>query len=267
MADRTTSGRDALLAFELALDERVVDEVRREPWGRAFLTPSTPLVWDSNWVNIERMGLSVAEVAAIADEVLGGAGLAHRTVCVSDEADGRRLGAELEAKAADWPDWEVERTRYMEWRGGPASPPGSPAARETTMAGIEGLRRTLTAEEMKSGNDDVPTVVDQLLEIDRRYAATTGDRWFTAPADGEPASLCRLYRAGGIAQVEDVGTRRDSRERGLAKAVVLAAVAAAQKAGEGTIFLTADAADWPQLMYAKLGFEEVGDITILRRRP
>ena len=57
------------------------------------------------------------------------------------------------------------------------------------------------------------------------------------------------------------------RERGHAKAIVLAAVAAAQAAGDATIFLTADAADWPQLMYAKLGFEEVGDLTILRRRP
>jgi len=67
--------------------------------------------------------------------------------------------------------------------------------------------------------------------------------------------------------VEDVGTRGEARERGYAKAIVLAAVAAAQADRNAPIFLTADAADWPQLMYAKLGFETVGDLIVLRRRP
>ena len=40
-----------------------------------------------------------------------------------------------------------------------------------------------------------------------------------------------------------------------------------QQEGDTTIFLTAEAADWPQLFYARLGFETVGEITILRRRP
>jgi hypothetical protein len=33
------------------------------------------------------------------------------------------------------------------------------------------------------------------------------------------------------------------------------------------IYLAADGRDWPQLMYAKLGFEPVGDICIFRRNP
>jgi hypothetical protein len=121
MGGSATPDRDELLAFELALDERVVDEVRRESWGRLFLTPSLPHVWDSNWVGIERVGLTVDEVIAIADAALGGAGFAHRTVCALGEADGRRLGAAVEAEPARWPGWAVERTRYMVWRGGEAA--------------------------------------------------------------------------------------------------------------------------------------------------
>jgi GNAT superfamily N-acetyltransferase len=135
------------------------------------------------------------------------------------------------------------------------------------LADIAGLRKMLIAESMPSGVDDFDATVDQLLEIDGRYGEAGSDRWFVAPAEGEPMSACRLLRGGAIAQVEDVGTLAPARERGYAKAIVLAAVATAQAEGAGTIFITADAADWPQLMYAKLGFETVGDLTVLRRRP
>ncbi|HTR74008.1 MAG TPA: GNAT family N-acetyltransferase [Solirubrobacterales bacterium] len=284
MEGAATSDRDELLAFELALDEKVCDEVRRESWGRLFLTPSTPLIWDANWVGIEAIGLGVEEVVAIADEALGGAGFAHRTVCALDQADGRRLADELEAEPSRWPGWEVERTRYMVWRGPAAGPPSVSSqlvpdsgtkcertgggVREVGLEEIAGLRRALLAEEAApTGVDGPEAVVDQLFELDRRYGEAGGDRWFVAPADGDPLSACRLLRDGRIGQVEDVGTLGTARGRGHAKAIVLAAVAASRAAGDAPIFLTADAADWPQLFYARLGFEEVGDLTILRRRP
>jgi GNAT superfamily N-acetyltransferase len=281
MEKGVTPDRDGLLAFELALDEQVCDEVRRESWGRAFLTPSAPLIWDANWVGIERVGMSVGEVFAIADEVLGGAGFAHRTICLLDEADGRRLGEAVEAESARWPGWEVERTRYMLWRGGPVYPPPAssqkPAdsadkceldlVREVGLDEIEGLRARLIGESMPRGVDEFDATVDQLLELERRYGVVAGDRWFVAPAAGEPLAACRLLRGEGFAQVEDVATLESARGRGYAKAIVRATVAAAQATGDQPIFLVADAADWPQLMYAKLGFEAVGDITILRRRP
>src|SRR6201996_5603378 len=114
---RATPDRDELLAFELALDERVCDEVPRASGGRLFLTPSLPLIWDANWIGIEQAGLTLAQVVAIADDALGGEGFGHRTVGLLDEVGGRRLGAELEAEPTAWPRWEVERDRYMIWRG------------------------------------------------------------------------------------------------------------------------------------------------------
>lgn len=284
MEGSTASERDELLAFELALDEQVCDEVHRESWGRLFLTPSAPLIWDANWVGIEQVGMSVDQIAAIADETLGGEGFGHRTVCLLDQADGRRVGEEVEREAARWPRWEVERTRYMVWRGSDTEPPPvrsqlsphsegncertGPGAREVRLAEIEDLRRALiAAEAVPSGVIGSQATTDQLFAIDARYGTAGGDRWFVSPAVGEPLSACRLLRDGRIGQVEDVGTREHARERGYAKAIVTATVAASQAEGDSPIFLTADAADWPQLMYAKLGFETVGDLTILRRRP
>jgi GNAT superfamily N-acetyltransferase len=288
-----TPERDELMAFELWLDEQVCDEVHREPWGRLFLTPSAPLIWDANWAGIEQVGLGFGEVVAIADAALGGEGFGHRTVCALDEADGRRLGEELEAEPARWPGWEVEHVRYMAWRGGtiepgavrsqlPVSTTGkceltaggergggnhAAGARGVRLGEIEGLRRALTAEEMPAEVDEPAATVDQLFEISERYGPAGGDRWFVAPDEGEPLSACRLLRQGSIGQVEDVGTLARARGRGYAKAIVLAAVAAARAEGATTIFLTAEADDWPQLLYARLGFETVGDLTILRRRP
>jgi GNAT superfamily N-acetyltransferase len=267
MEGGTTSDRDKLLEFELSLDVGVCDEVHQEPWGRLFLTPSTPLIWDANWVAIEKVGLSVEQVVAIADDALGGEGMGHRTIGLLDEADGHRIGAEVEANPALWPRWEVERTRYMLYRGGEIDPAAEAAgAREARFAEVEGLRLALNLELMPAGGDG-PAAARELLEIDRRYGTAGGDRWFVAPAEGEPRSACRLFRADGIAQVEDVATLEAARERGYAKATVTAAIAAAQAAGDETIFLTAEAADWPQLFYARLGFETVGDLTVLRRRP
>jgi|GEM_PF-584294 len=280
MEGDATSDRDRLLAFELVLDEEVCDEVHRESWGRLFLTPSAPLIWDANWVAIEAVGLSVDQVVAIADDALGGEGLGHRTIGLLDEADGKRLGEEVEAEAARWPRWNVERTRYMLWRGGSVEPGPSRShfpvhttakcerafAREVRLAQIADLRKAIIAESMPAGGDG-PEAVDQLFELDHRYGVPGGDRWFAAPAAGEPMSACRLLRADGIGQIEEVGTLTPARERGYAKAIVLAAIAAAHAAGDTTIFLTAAADDWPQLFYARLGFETIGELTVLRRRP
>ena len=48
MEGSTTRGRNELLAFELWLDEQVCDEVRRESWGRVFLTGSAPLIFSAS---------------------------------------------------------------------------------------------------------------------------------------------------------------------------------------------------------------------------
>jgi GNAT superfamily N-acetyltransferase len=287
--------RRALLEFEIALDAAAADEVRTEDWGRAFLSPSLPLIWDASYLALDRAGMAMASVEALADEVLGRAGFAHRTVVVVDETDGRRLAAEAEAVAG----WEAERTRYMVWRGGPAegsNPAAAPAStvrrrrpypgksandpeeggsgrgpvevQEVSPATVEPLRRLLLAELTPADEDNPAATVRQLLEYGRRLGEAGDVRWLVAPADGPGTSACCLLRDGkGNGQVEDVATLVAARGRGLATAVVDAARVASRRAGDTTTFITADAADWPQRLYEKLGFAPIGDLHVLRRRP
>ena len=249
--------RDELLEFELSLDLKISDEVVDHDWGRAFLCPTLPLVWDLNWILIEREGMGAAELIAAADEVM--AGFEHRAVAIRGEADGVRLAAEF----ADVPGWEVETTIYMVWSGGDDRSPGA-EVREGHLADCEDLRRALIRGGLEDKGIDPTEVTEQLLEMDRRFAAASGDRWFVAPPE-EPASACCLLSSDGIGQVEEVGTLASARGRGFAQATVLAAARASREAGHRVTFLSADADDWPRRMYEKLGFEPGGAMHVLRR--
>ncbi|HEX5609264.1 MAG TPA: hypothetical protein VFX45_04130 [Solirubrobacterales bacterium] len=256
--------RDQLLEFEIGLDEGVCDEVVVHEWGRAFLTPSLPMVWDASWVLIERSGMGVAEILAAADAALSG--FEHRTVVCRGEADGQRVAEEF----ATLPGWKVERVIYMVWKGWPEGEGGRQRVTEDVaelpLAELEALRRQIHLSELPA-RPDPEAVSTQLLALDRRYGTVAGDRWFAAPG-AEPASACRLLSRGrGLSQVEEVATLAAARERGLARATVEAAILAAGVDGAETIFLTADAEDWPQVFYARLGFSPIGGYTVFSRKP
>jgi GNAT superfamily N-acetyltransferase len=255
------NSRRRMIEFELEIDAAVADETIVAEWGRAFLTPSLPLVWDATSIALEASGLTMAEVAALADEVLGGAGFVHRTVAVCDEAEGARLVSELGAT----PGWQAERIEYMAWRR-ESGRVASAEVRETTIAKIAPLRAELTGEFFAADKPDREQTIEQLVELDRRGCTGGGDRWFVAPA-AEPAAACCLFAAAGIGQIENVGTLQRARGRGLAQAVTLAALAASRTAGHELTFLADDADDWPRQLYAKLGFEPVGELHVLRRYP
>jgi predicted GNAT family acetyltransferase len=74
----------------------------------------------------------------------------------------------------------------------------------------------------------------------------------------ELASMCTLFLDDGFAMIDEVGTLRAHRGRGLARAVVKAALHAARAEQADPIIVPADVDDWPQLMYANLGFEPLG---------
>ncbi|HEV7615771.1 MAG TPA: GNAT family N-acetyltransferase [Solirubrobacterales bacterium] len=250
--------RQRLLDFELRLDLLTSERSDAYDWGRSFLSPGLPEVWDANWVLIERAGMSAAEVVAAADEGLGA--FAQRTVAIADEGEGGRLREEMTALG-----WESELTLYMAWQAETGRTAGHEVG-ETDFAGCEGLRRRLIRAEFDPAMAKLDETSEQLLESNRRFAAAAGDRWFVAPPH-EPASACCLLQGDGIAQIEEVGTLESARGQGLGQAVVLAALSASRQAENSVTFLTADADDWPQRMYEKLGFSSCGELTVLRRRP
>jgi hypothetical protein len=248
------------LDMEIERDFEICERVDRYEWGFALLNPTLDRVWDANCIVVERPGMPVDEIVAVADEVIGAAGMEHRTVVVLDDG-APRLTPEFESRG-----WQSEPGVYMEWRRSPDREPSVEVA-ECRQAEIEDLRRRMIHEELASMGHDGDVVVEQLLEWDRRIGAADGDRWFVAPADGEPASACRLLARNGIGQVEDVGTLADHREQGLARAVTLAAARASQRDGNEVTYLGALANDWPRLLYAKLGFDELGYVHEFKRKP
>lgn len=257
--DATT--RRQLIDFELGLQAAIGDEVVEGDWGRACLTPSLPMAWDASWIAIEEPGMAAPELAALSDEVMGGAGFSHRNVHVCDEADGRRLAAEAESL----PGWEAGRIDYMVWRGDSGRRPAV-AVDEAKLAEIATLRLELIGEPFPVENANREQIVAQLFERDGRLGEGGGDRWFVAPAD-QPAAACRLLRSGDIGQVEDVVTLTRARNGGLAQAVTLRALAESRAAGHRVTFLAADSDEWPRLMYEKLGFAKLGELHTLHRYP
>jgi GNAT superfamily N-acetyltransferase len=240
---------ERILAHVRRADEAAVDEVVPTRHGSALLTPSLPLVWQLNAVRVEDPDAGPEALAAEAEDVLGDAG--HRKLVVHDSTQGARLAPPL---AAD--GWNVYRLLVMV-RDRPADRPvrpgaGAEVARETGAATLAAFRR-----EQPFGWQD--TAVEQLAEMDERYARASRARDFAAPPD-DPACACRLYTANGLAQVDEVGTLEARRNEGHASAAVLAAADTAAAEGCDPVFLLTDAGDWPKGWYRRLGFSPIGSL-------
>jgi GNAT superfamily N-acetyltransferase len=234
--------------FLRTTEEAVCDEKRPTRHGLALLTPSLPLVWQLNAIRVEEPGAEAGALMAEADEVQAGFG--HRKLVVYDEDLGARLTPELSARG-----WNVFRLLVLVRRRPPDRPPAPAAAevsRERGAAALAAFRR-----EQPFGWQD--EAVRQLAAMDDRYTAAVAGRDFAAPPES-PACACRLYSDGELAQVDEVGTLESRRGLGFARAAVLAAADAAAAEGRDPIFLQTDAADWPQHLYRRLGFDEIGSV-------
>ena len=228
-------------------EEGVCDEVVRTVHGTAMLTPSLPLVWQVNAIRVDDPEASVAQLAAEADVVQARFG--HRKLVMHDEQLGARLAPGF-AKAG----WNVFRVLIM-LRRRPADRPQEPGA------GAE-VSRAVGAAALGAFRREQPfgwqaEAVRQLAEMDDRYTAVVAARDFASPPD-DPACACRLYTYDGLGQVDEVGTLEARRGRGHARAAVAAAAEAASADGCEQVFMVTDSADWPQELYRRLGFDEIG---------
>jgi ribosomal protein S18 acetylase RimI-like enzyme len=256
-----TTEQQRIHEFELDLERDACERVETHEWGTSILCPSIPLVWSANWVLIEQAGMSAREIEAVADEVIGGAGMAHRSVLVDDFEEAFALAPEFASLG-----WKLERGVWMAWRREPEREPET-EVEEVGQNQLETLRRELIRDGLPIKGEQTAETVSQLLGWDRMLGAVGGDRWFMARADGKPVSCCRLLVHDGIGQVEDVGTLPAARDRGLGRAVTLAAARASVADGNELTYLGALADDWPRLMYNRLGFDEIGENVAFKRLP
>jgi GNAT superfamily N-acetyltransferase len=247
---------ERIVAFLAWSEERVCDRV--EPWagGTVLVTPSLPRVWDLNVARLERElpgdELHVELARALSD-------VERPKLIVRDAALGARLAPALRDRG-----WEVTRQLALVHRREPDRRPPDGLAAEVDEAAIASLMGELRLG-LPHGTDR--EIIRQLAERDRRGTRSIGSRDFAAPAEGPHVSNCRLHSDGRVAEIDHVGTLADFRARGLARAVVLAAVDAAVRSGHELVFIRAEADDWPQHLYVKLGFDLVGELYEFVRRP
>jgi len=252
-----------MLDFAYALEFEAAELVEPFEGGHAVINPSAPLLWDASYLVVEEGRHTAEQLEGIAERILGAHGLRYAAVDLMDPAEAKRLEPSFRELR-----WEVDRSVYMAH----ARAPDRKAEVEVEEASLDQtleLRRAVLKEAF-SGDyaGDQDEVADQLFESDRAVAAAGGDRWFVAWDHGRVAACCSLLARGGVGQVETVLTSRDARNRGLGRAVALAAVEASTRDGNELTFIGADADDWPRLLYQRLGFDPVGvQLTFSRRSP
>jgi ribosomal protein S18 acetylase RimI-like enzyme len=240
---------DRIVAMSRWFD--TVTSSRTEEWryGTAVFQDDFPNRWDSNFLRVDRSvgDATAADLAAFADEVF--ASLAHREVVV-DDADGGRLADGFREL-----DYEVDRLISMVLRREPDHAPEMDA-REVE---FEELRPLAVAANVESHGGMAPDVAEMLADFGVVTRDRAGARFFITDVDGRPVASCELYVHEGAAEVDNVHTLTPFRNRGGARAAVGAAIDAARSAGADLVWLLADAEDWPRRLYAKIGFDPLGE--------
>ena len=213
------------------------------PFGVAVRSTATPLRQDSNYLLVDSTDARASQLATAVQR------LKLRVAVVKDEATGARLVDGFDAIG-----WQAHHHLVMIHRHAPGKPVDTSLATEVDEAALRDFRRTgiLSAPWGRA------ELADQILLAKQLIAERLTTRFFAVLDAGEPVAATDLYLDGDDAQVEDVVTHESHRNRGYASALVMRAVEEARAAGATFVFLVARADDWPQHLYAQLGFETIG---------
>jgi GNAT superfamily N-acetyltransferase len=254
---RTTRTTDAarLRAYRRAQFEQTT--ARSEPFahGLAVFTPAHPTKWDLNLLIVDDpAGVSADELIAEAERLQAPAGLRHRKVAMLHGGD--ELVGDFTAAG-----WTADEVVIMALRGADVRGAAEATVREVGFEAARGLMEAWYRETMSA------TEARDLADADADTAEAAGARFFLTERDGEPAACCHLLGADGVGQVEGVYTAAAHRGHGLASAVIRTAIAAAHERGDDLVMIIAEADDWPQRLYERLGFEIVDRSWAFTRKP
>jgi RimJ/RimL family protein N-acetyltransferase/predicted GNAT family acetyltransferase len=235
---------DRIYAFRAALQEAAAEQRVPATHGEGLFAPSVREVYDMNYVRAEQP--APAE-ALIADAERLMEDYFHRRVIVERADDGTATGFRAHG-------WTVVRHLIMARTREPDRHVDTSMVREVSFAELRPARREVTVGE-PWGHEEIASLLDDAKQLIVRAVPT---RFFGAFADGEIAAYCEVRSDGTVAQIEDVNTLPRFRGRGLGRAVVQYAADAASKTN-AVVYLEALADDWPRELYAKLGFDVVGE--------
>ena len=199
--------------------------------------------------------------------MLGQAGLSHREIRVDDDEYGGSIAAALAGRGT-----AADRLVVMALRREPDRPSIEPgAAEEIDVATLRPALEIVLGREPWATSQET---VQDARRLPRWSSLGMRERGSSAPGSATRSRACASSTwRGAIAQVEDVNTLEEFRNRGLARAVVQLAGDEARAAGADLVFIHALDDDWPKQLYAKLGFDPIGYVwsfvrpSELRRNP
>jgi ribosomal protein S18 acetylase RimI-like enzyme len=223
--------------------------------GTAYFNSDYPHSHSHNFMEVESAPetISARQLAHIADRLQGRAGLDHRAIWVRDDELGKRLNGEFEAIG-----WGTrEHLLIMVVRREPDRVVDTTIVEQIDYETIRPLLMEMIRREPWPESESEETVA-MLADRRKLTAQATNLRHFGVRAEGRIVSTTDLYSDGRTAQIEDVGTLEEFRERGYARAVVTKALEVAKGEAHDLIWLVADGDGWPKELYRKLGFDALG---------
>jgi GNAT superfamily N-acetyltransferase len=246
------------IAFERWLNETMAERVEPTAHGQVCTSPAFPKRYDSNFLWALEVGDDVTAETLDDEAEAALDGFEHREIMVNDDEAGARM-------SPGFSELGYDRTRLVVMRH--LRPPDRQpvvAVERVSFAEGEPLFRESVRREPFITDDDL---LASFVSWRRRLEERVGAMFFAGTVDGAPAGACEVYLRDGVAMVEDVFTLEEFQGRGVARAVVTAAVRAARSDGADLVFLHAVADGWPRQLYVKLGFEPIGHVWSFLRSP
>jgi spore maturation protein CgeE len=249
------------IAFLRELDTRAAKRESTFRFGVGYFDESLPRVWSRNYLVAEK-DLDDASAELLAEEanrIMAEAGLMHRKIEVYDEEQGARFEHGFRDLG-----WDVSCDLLMVARREPDRVSDTSQVEEVSVEELEPIwAEGIRGEPFGQDND----VVRQLIDNKRVVMEAIETRFFASRVDGALVSYCDLYSDGQTGQIEAVMTLEPYRNRGLSRATVSRTLDASRAAGDDLTFLMAHRDDWPQQIYRKLGFDEIGRVYEFVRPP
>jgi len=202
------------------------------------------------------------QLVAWADEILGGAGLAHRHVVLKCRASDATLAALAAAGYSVEPEVVMSRPSAL----GPLPVPADVVVEQVDPPATSDFESRLWREEWVPGIGD-----DELSDlVSRRTTMDVAGPYLTfaiRDADGTIVAAADMAVRGDGAEIDGVATWPEHRGHAYGDALIGRCVVEAIDRGIPHLHLEALTDDWPRHWYARRGWAELGAFTSATRRP
>ena len=249
---------EVLASWELErlMQKAAATRFERTRHGFVCANPELWSVWSASRVQVEPSGETptLDQMRALAElPSQWYPELRHRTALISHSDENREVAWSLAREG-----WDVHELWLLICRVPPKVPP---LARPVEGPAMRRLKGRLGVE-----NGLPADMIAQFDRYDALRARAAAHFAYGGYEQGRPLSMASMFLRGDIAALEDVATLTRARGRGLGKAAVLGATAAALRLSARAVYLFA-APDVAKRFYMPLGFEPIGGAWSCEKAP